>query len=382
MDLLSSETLRGLASSHGGRHVSIYLPTRRFAPDAVTENERRLKNLLKEARAGLVASGLRPAEADVLLVRAHALAEDRQFWLGAKDGLALFVNGGTRAFRLPVPFAESVFVGERFRVRPLLAAPRAEQRFYLLSLSLKRPRLLLGGPEGLRELTVGEMPEGLQDALRWDDFEKRSLQFHTRTAASPGSRRPAVFHGSGEPDPKEEISRYFRGIDRVLVEHLDERVPVVLAAVDYLVPLYRDVSALKSLAPDAVTGSPDGVSDADLHARALAIAETVFDRQKHEALARAVEQWASPRVVTDPIRLVEAAFDSRVDTLFVAVDAELWGCWRNGDRTPEVHPVQQPGDDDLLDLASVLTLRSNGEVHALPADEIPQREPAVALLRY
>jgi hypothetical protein len=382
MDVLSSETVRELASAHGGIRVSLYMPTKRFSPDAVFENATRLKNLLKEARAELIARAVRPASADEMLKDAHALADDRQFWLGARDGLALFIDGGTRAFRLPVAFEVSVYVGERFRVRPLLAAPRADQRFYVLSLSLKRPRLLLGGPDGLRELTVEEMPEGLQDALRWDDFEKRSLQFHTRTAAAPGGRRPAVFHGSGEPDPKEEIARYFRGIDRVLVEHLDERTPVVLAAVDYLVPLYREVSGLKTLASEAVTGSPDEMSDTELHARALAIAERVFDREKRAALERVVEQWTSPKVVTDPLQLLEAASEHRVDTLFVATDAELWGAWRNGGPVPEVHPVQQPGDEDLLDVASVLTLRSNGAVHVLAADEMPHQEPAIAILRY
>ncbi|MDI6711675.1 MAG: hypothetical protein QMD96_00395 [Anaerosomatales bacterium] len=381
MDVLSSETLRELASSHGGTQVSIYLPTKRFAPEAVTENGTRLKNLLKEAREQLVQRGMRAGEADALLKQASALVEDRPFWLEARDGLAVFVDGGTRTFRLPVAFEESVFVGDRFRIRPLLTAPRADERFYVLSLSLKRPRVLVGSPAGLRELAVEEMPEGLADALKWDDFEKRSLQFHTRTAQAPGGRRPAVFHGSGEPDPKEEIARYFRGIDRVLSEQLDAGTPVVLAAVDYLVPLYRAVSSLPSLAAEAVTGSPDGMSDQELHARAWDIARPALERERAAALQRAVEMWSSPRVVTDPAALVSAAADRRVETLFVAVDAELWGVWRDG-RGTETHPVRLPGDEDLLDLAAAFTLRAGGAVHAVEHEHMPQREAAVALLRY
>lgn len=381
MDVLSFETLRELASSHGGTHVSIYLPTRRFAPEAVAENATRLKNLLKEAREQLVQRGMRPGEADAFLKQAAALVEDRPFWLEAREGLAVFVDGGTRTFRLPVAFEESVSVGDRFRIRPLLSVPRSDERFYVLSLSLKRPRVLVGSPAGLRELAVEEMPEGLADALKWDDFEKRSLQFHTRTAQASGGRRPAVFHGSGEPDPKEEIARYFRGIDRVLSEQLDAGTPVVLAAVDYLVPLYRAVSSLPSLAPDAVTGSPDGLSDQELHARALEIARSMLEREKTAAMERAVEMWSSPRVVTEPEALLSAAADRRVETLFVALGAEIWGAWRNG-HGAEVHPVRLPGDEDLLDLAVALTLRAGGAVQAVERDLMPQQEAAVALLRY
>lgn len=381
MDALSLDTLRELASSHGGTHVSIYLPTKRFGPDAVTENATRLKNLLKAAREQLVALGTRPAEADAFLQRAAALVDDRPFWLEARDGLALFVDGGTRAFRLPVRFEESVSVADRFRIRPLLAAPRADERFYVLSLSLKRPRVLLGSPAGLRELAVEEMPAGLADALRWDDFEKRSLQFHTRTAQTAGGRRPAVFHGSGEPDPKEEISRYFRGIDRALGEHLDPGTPVVLAAVDYLVPLYRSVSSLSSLAPEAIMGSPDSLSDEELHARALAIARASLEREKRAALERAVEQWASPRVVTEPASVLSAAAERRVETLFLAADGELWGTWRNGDGA-EIHAARHPEDEDLLDLAAAFTLRAGGAVHTVETALMPQREVAFAILRY
>lgn len=381
MDVLSLDTLRELASSHGGTHVSIYLPTKRFAPDAVVENATRLKNLLKAARERLVGRGMRPGDADALLRRAFALAEDRLFWLEARDGLALFIDGSTQAFRLPVQFEESVSVADRFRIRPLLGAPRVDERFYVLSLSLKRPRVLLGSPAEIRELAVEEMPEGLADALKWDDFEKRSLQFHTRTAQTAGGRRPAVFHGSGEPDPKEEISRYFRGIDRVLAEHLDPSTPVVLAAVDYLIPLYRSVSSLPSLALEAVIGSPEGMSDHELHARALDVARGVLEQEKRAAVQRAVQQWASPRVVTEPSTLISAAAERRIETLLIATEGELWGAWRNGDGA-EVHQARHPGDEDLLDLAAALTLRAGGAVHAVEHDLMPQREAAIALLRY
>lgn len=86
------------------------------------------------------------------------------------------------------------------------------------------------------------MPESLADILRRDDAEKQ-LQFHTGTSGGGGGGRPAIFHSHGsEEDLKEDILRYFRQIDRGVEELLKgQRAPLVLAGVDYLLPIYREV---------------------------------------------------------------------------------------------------------------------------------------------
>lgn len=383
MDALTLDDLRTLTSVTGQGLVSLYLPTEPFGPGSQATNTARLKNLLKSAEEQLAARGLRPAQVSAILEPARRLTEDRPFWLRATNGLGVLLGDGMRTYRLPVAPSELVFVGDRFHTKPLLSLMGADQHAYLLALSQKRVRLYHMTRTELDEVDLAGAPASLAEALRWDDFEKRSLQFHSGTSgAAGGVRRSSVFHGSGEPDPKDEIVRYFRGIDRALAEVLHDRhEPLVLAAVDYLVPLYREVSTLGVLAPDAVIGNPDSLGEVELHERAWAIAAAVFRAERDAVVSRLEDLWATPRTTADPETLVPAALHGRVDTLFVALDRQVWGALGEADRV-SVRTVPTHDDIDLLDRAAAETLLAGGTVYALPADEVPREASAVALLRY
>ncbi|HSQ22536.1 MAG TPA: hypothetical protein VLQ52_07060 [Coriobacteriia bacterium] len=383
MDTLTLERLLELAQAHGDTRVSLFMPTRRFGPGSQEEDRTRLKNLVRDAEEGLTARGLRAAEVAELLGPIRALGDDRPFWLRSSDGLALLSGPeGLHRFQVPVPVAELVWVGDRYHVRPLFGALAASRTFWLLALSQKRVRLLSGNGYGLEEVPAEGIPSSLGDALRWDDYEKNSLQFHTGTSGS-GGRRPAVFHGTGETDVKDELVRYFRGIDAGLHDLVKESdAPLVLAGVDYLLPLYRDVNSYPHLAAETIQGNPDGLGDAELHERAWAIVDGVFADEHRSAAERVVELWASPRVTSDPEALVPAAHHGRVDTLLLAEGAHWWGTLNADAGEVIVNPHAADGDEDLLDRAAVETLANGGRVITIAAGEMPHGKDAVALLRY
>ncbi|PKQ19374.1 MAG: hypothetical protein CVT66_10470 [Actinobacteria bacterium HGW-Actinobacteria-6] len=382
MDALSLTDLKELSRHSGNSLVSLYMQTQRFGPDSQVENVARLKNLLKTASAKLGETGLRSTEINALLDPVRALAEERPFWLRATEGLAVFVDGDVRIFRLPVAPAESVFVSDRFHLRPLLTLLGSDRHYYLLTLSQKRARLLRGSVSGLEEVDLGDVPASLAEALKWDNFEKRSMQFHTGTNGAPGSRHAAVAHGSGEPDPKDEILRYFRGIDRGIVELVRDGSPLVLAGVDYLLPLYHEVNSYDAITTDAVIGNPDSVGDDVLHERSLAIAAEEFAADKRLAAERVEDLWATPRATSDPETFVPAAIHGRVETLFVSSEAELWGSIDEPADAVAIHTSRQPADEDLLDVAALRTILAGGDVFSVPPEEMPRDAAAVALLRY
>jgi hypothetical protein len=126
------------------------------------------------------------------------------------------------------------------------------------------------------------MPVDLQvlvkpQALQYDDPE-RQLQFHTGTPAG-GDRRAATFHGegTGTDDAKTNLLRFFPQVDRAVVRVIkNPSVPLVVASVDYLIPLYRTANTHPSLLQDGVPGTPEGLRSDELHARAWPLVEPRF----------------------------------------------------------------------------------------------------------
>lgn len=377
MDALSLQTILDLARPAESLRVSLFVPTQRFGPGSQEADSTRLKNLVRHAETMLAARGLRAAEIDRLLAPARALFDDRPLWLRSRDGLVVLLGeDGHHVFQVDLPVAEHVYIGHRFSIRPLLPMVGREDSYWVLALSQKRVRLLKGDRVSLTEVPSEHIPGSLSDALQWEDFEKASLQFHTGTSGTAG-RRPPVFHGTGEPDPKNELVRFFRDIDRGLHEHLgDDHAPLVLAGVDYLMPLYREISTCPSLLDDAVTGNPDALGELTLHERSWAIVSEALDRERDRLLETVGDMWASPRVLTEPSGIVDAAAAGRIDSLLLSDDAGVWP------REPRGTGAAEPTDDDLLESAAIGTLRSSGTVVVFPAGRMPHEEDAVALLRY
>lgn len=382
MESVSLETIMRLAEPASGLRVSIFMPTQRFGPGSQEADSTRLKNLIRKAQAELEAQGLKVSDAERLLAPARALLDDRPLWLRSRDGLAVLLGEDTsHVFQLGVTVPEHVHVGERFWVRPLLSLLGRDGTYWVLALSQKRVRLLQGDRGSLTEVPAEHIPGSLSDALQWEDFEKASLQFHTGTSGT-GGRRPAVFHGTGEPDTKGELIRFFREIDRGLHEHLgSDHAPLVLAGVDYLMPLYREVSSCPSLLTDAVSGNPDALGDQVLHDRSWPIAAEAFGRSGDATLETVVEAWASPRVITDPEYIREAAASGRVGSLLISETAGWWSDDETGSGVIQYDDYPE-ADEDLLQTAALDTLTNGGEVLLFSADRMPHEASAVALLRY
>ncbi len=382
-DLLRLDQVRELARYEHGPCVSVFMPSHRMTPDSA-QDPIRLRNLLDEAEKQLVAGGLRAPVAREILGPGRELSGPGWFWSYQSDGLAVFLAPGwSRVFRLPEAFGELVVVTGRFHVKPLLTLLAAGHRFYVLALSRNEVRLLEGTPHGVREAELADVPRSLRDTLKYDDLEKE-LGLHIAGRGGPGAR--AVFHGhgiGGEVD-KVLLERFLRQVDAGLQEMLKaETAPLVLAGVEYEQAMFRQLTRYRHVLGDGIGGNPEQVSPAELHERAWAIVEPVFTRARQKAVQRYLDAAGRGRAASsDVAEIVRAALRGRVDTLVVATGTQRWG--RADPESFEVasHDQRQPGDEDLLDRAAVQTLLASGTVFVVPAQEIPGRVPAAAVLRY
>jgi hypothetical protein len=385
VNIISRQDLRTLSEEKDGWHVSIFMPTHQ-AGSEIQQDPIRLKNLVREAMQLLAEAGLRSPEAEELLEPASSLVQDGQFWQHQRGGLAMFLSAEiAHHYRLPFDLEQLVVVADRFHVKPLLPLLSGDGQFYVLAFSKEDVRLLQGSRYRVAKVDLESVPTSLADALRFDDPERR-LQFHTASGPSGGEgSRPAMFYGQGAPsnDEKANLLRYFHKLDKGVQELLaSEQAPLVLAAVDYLLPIYQEANSYPYLVKEGIEGNPDKLSNQELHQKAWAIVGPRFQRERKDATER-FRQLADTDAASDNlVEIVPAAYHGRVDTLFVALYRQRWGTFDPATNEVQLRQDAKPGDQDLLDTAAVQTLLNGGAVYAVEPEQMPSGESGAALFRY
>jgi len=382
MSLLDKDELTALMAEHPGWCISIYMSTHRAGADT-KQDPIRFKNLLREAEEKLIAAGLRTVDARTLLEPAQDLEGYSPFWRHLSDGLALFLAADMfHTHRLPFHFDELVVVNERCHVKPLLPLLTGDGQFYVLALSQNGVRLLRGTRHSVDEVELEDIPGSLAETLRYDDLG-RPLQFHTRTGGS--GERGAIFfgHGAGGEEDKKNILRYFRQIDTGVREALkDKRAPLVLAGVDYLLPLYRQANGYRHLLNEGITGNPEELTAEELHEQAWAIVQPDFQKAQRDAADRYRQLAGGERASGDLNTIAPAAYQARVDVLFVAVGVQRWGRFDPDANHVHVRETAEPGDEDLLDFAAAHSILNGGTVYAVAPDDVPGGPALAAVFRY
>jgi hypothetical protein len=383
MSLLSKSELRVLMEKPEGLCVSIFMPTHR-AGEQTRQDPIRLKNLIREAQRQLTEAGLTSRETKELLKPIKGLLRDEFFWQHQNDGLAIFSSAGQfRCYRLPLSFDELVVITHRFHIKPLLPLLTSDGRFYILALSQNKVRLVESTRYTASEVALEDVPESLADILRYDS--ERSIQLHTAAPVGKGGQQ-AIFHGHGDgiDDAKANILKYFRQIDAGLGELLrGEHAPLILAGVDYLLPIYAKANTYAYLLDDGVTGNPDDLGTEELRNRAWAIAEPYFIKGRREASARYQQLSGTQQASNDLMKVVPESYHGRIEVLFVAVGVQSWGTFDVESSQIVLHQQEvQPGDEDLLDFAAIHTLLNGGVVFAVAPEQMPDKANVAAVFRY
>lgn len=383
MDPIQRDELRALIRSGGERTVSIYMPTHRGGVDA-RQAPVQLKNLLREAQNQLEAVGSSKALVEKLLRPGQDLVSDPTFWVNQDLGLAVLLGeNGHRAYRLPYTVPTLAVAGRFFHIKPLEPMLEWNGHFYVLALSQKMARLFQGTRTTLRELRETELPGPIKEALESFPGET-TLQVHS-AGTGHGGMKPGVFHGHGglEEDHKSAMEKYFRLIDGVLKDSLTkEKSPLVLAAVDYLYPIYAKVNSFAGLEQDWIPGNPDQATEAELHTKALPIVEATFTKAKKRAAARFEEMEAAGKGTSKLREALKAASAGRVESIFVPIGIHVWGQFNPADGTMSAAVTRSAGDEDLLNLVALDTFLHGGTVYAVSPEAVPGGGEVAAEFRY
>jgi len=387
MDILTRTELEQLMRKEQQWCVSIYMPTHRTGAET-QQDPIRLKNLLGEAEKHLSARGVSTRDVQKMLEPVSEFLQDSYFWQHQSDGLAIFLSSdNVRSYRLPLNFEELVVVMDHFHIKPLLPLFTGDGQFYILALSQNEVRLLNCTRYSVSEVDIGQVVGSLDEAIPSDDHQV-NLQLHTSGAARGMTGDVSVtFHGQGggHESAKNDILCYFRLVADGLTEFLQgDQVPLVLAAVEYLLPIYKEANTYPNLIDMVIKGNPELLSADELHKSAWDIIRPLFQAAQEEAVAhyQQLAGQASERVADTLEKIVPAAYQGRVETLFVAAGAQQWGVYNPVTDEIELHDQIESGDEPLLDLAAVQTYLKGGIVYAVVPEKVPGGTSAAAVLRY
>jgi hypothetical protein len=373
----------------GGPCLSIYMPLSNASSAGINPNAKQNELHWKECIRSLEESeGSRNSENQQLLntVRDWNSITPESLENGSRGGsIAVFHSPAvSQVVLLDDNVCEQAVWAPEFQIRPLLAEITRDRTFYLLALSQKNTRLLL-----CTHHTSGEVPfpSGIQTSF--DAWMNQAKPDHTAvnnamTTGAQGVSGPNALAPKGADDEArdEYLSHYFKQIDRGVNEALrGKTAPLVLCAVEYEIPIYRQVNSYPHLACAEVRGAANSLKSGEMHTRALQVLETCYQKKIDDAVA----EWNHRAGGGASSRLKEvltAAHEGRVLTLLVSDSLEQPGVFDETTFTASGRPTGGPQDEDLLNHAAVQTILHAGNVLVAPQNKMPHGSPAAAIYRF
>jgi hypothetical protein len=385
MDILNPADLKSLMAQQGKWCVSFYLPTHRVGNEQ-QQGPVRLKNLLARAETSLLANGLRRPKVQKLMQPAEELLGDKHFWQHQSDGLAIFLsNDFSVTYRLPTSFKELLLISKSFHTKPLVPLLNRVGKYYVLFVSVSQIRLFQGTVDSLSEVRL-RFPTSMDQVL-WADDPEKYLNLHSgSTSMNKSGGGAAIFHGQDpSEDEKKNILRFFRSINKDLHELLeDKNLPMILAGVEHILPIYREACTYDNLLDDSIFGSFDEEDIKPLHEHARQIAAPIFEESQKKAFEKFEELSGQQNAlaVSHLATAVKAAKFGQVETMFVPLDEQRWGRYDAENNNVILESEAGTETEDLLDLASAETILNSGQVFAVPRDQLPGNGDLAAILRF
>jgi hypothetical protein len=388
MKTFSEKQFKELANKTGELVISIYIPTSKQSTDSYHTDKTHFKNKLKTIGADLESQyNLEEEEIRKLLQPAQDLLEDYEFWKFNLDTLAYFIiDGKVEMYRLPIKIDEgNYFIGKRPYLLPIIPELNQDGKFYLLYLDLNRIRLYQGSRNTVREIELD--PEEV--AVSFIEEEKRDENQESLQGQGGIGNAGAMFHGhgggSGE-DKKVTILNYFHRMTEMLEPKLyEEPLPLFLAGVDYLIPLFHQASKYNHLKKGHISGTHNGIEQRGLQEKAWALAKEHFAAEmrsrKEDFDFKASRKLA---IYNDKPKLIKAAITGGVDTLWVNNNHQkhLWGTYNDDNFTVHFDDGPTVKNHCLIDLSAVKVIENGGKVYVVPPEEMPTEELMAGTLRY
>jgi hypothetical protein len=380
--VLNKELFIELASYHASCCVTIYIPTHKSGA-AVNEKKDVIvfKNTLQDISKRLAEKEIPVAVIEQMLTPGYELLKDDAFWANMNEGLAVFISEGYfRYIKMPVAPENEVMCEKTFYVSPLIPIMASKEYFYLLVISKQKCKLFKADAFGMEYINVPDLPDEMMEIKRISEKDASTV----RVANSSGGG--ANFHGmgGGNPDEKANIATYFEHVDDILYKQIlhTENVPLLIAGVEYLIPIYKSVCDYHNVCSESITGSHEHDDKNELYKIAKEVMLPYFQQPLEKALTIYANQSATELTSSSPQEIIPAAYYGRVSHIFVRKADHIWGTFDENANELNLSDAENPDSEDLLDEALIKTIQTGGEVYVLDQEKMPAESAIAAVFRY
>ena len=388
IDIPTLAEFKALAQIKGETCVSLYLPTSPLV-DNIRANRIAFRDLAREALAQLREAGADKRKIAVFEERFDHLAglehdvqdEDKirklqrakpdpfdTFWHYQANGLAVLSTSSLmRMFRLPNPPKPLAEVADRFHLTPLIRAMTSPHEILVLALAEESVRLIraFANFPPVR-LQIPDLPRNAEEATRRPSFHVRAPR-----------RRLQNLEGE-----KVLLHKYVRKVEQAVHGVLAGlSTPLVLAAEEPLASMFRSLNTYPRLADEMIEGNPDLTTDAELEDAAIPILDRLYSRELKAVITR-YDELKPRRATTDVSYAAHAATAGAIDQLLVDLDAVVPGLVSDIDGSVIYSASDDAETYSVVDEVARRALYTGARVLGAKREELPDRAPLVAILRY
>ena len=307
--MIQRETLNKLRTEQSENSVSIYIPTN--ITGDYQANRIHWKNACNEALQKLEEKGVTETS---FMQPAMDLLDNSDFWAYQSAGLAGFFSNEHNSYhhllKKPEPLA---IVEDSFHLSPMLQEIINEDRIFVLAISQNEVRFFEAVKSGIYPVKINDVvPPNMEEAL-YLDISGNSIQSHSAGDA-------AKYHGNDSGTDKENIrlEQYFRAVDNGLMEFIhDEKVPLVLAAVEEYYPIYKRVTKYNYFSKHMITGNPENLSPTDIRKQLDPVFKEMHSDRVHGFVQNYNEKSQDSLTIDGLSELTSNAENKNVDKMLV-----------------------------------------------------------------
>ncbi len=386
MKIFDRDTFLQLSKKGGSPLISIYSPTSRQSNDGYKKDQIRFKNQLTEVEKKLSSEwNMDEREIAEILSPAEALLDDFEFWQHGSDLLAVFLaEGEIDYYKVPVIRENPMhFIGKKPLLTPLVPLLNDDGHYFLLLLNLDKIRLFEATRDVIQEVELD--PEAVATSFTTEEEQDENIT-HIQGKGGVGTAG-TMFHGhsgGSDEEKKNTVLNYFHRMTNMLEPILYKHpLPLYVAGVDYLIPLFKEASKYNHLREGYVSGAYTENDMMTLHKKSWEVAAEDFAAERKRRMeifeAKKAEGLAFQ---DDNIAVIKAAMTGSVETLFVKRQHDhLWGTFDAAEYKVNINESKGKNDHCLMDLSAQNTVDSGGKVYLLDSDQMPGDGQLAAILR-